>query len=33
MITMSLRNGGAVQIAREVSETDDVLDVLATGSC
>ncbi len=30
MITVSLRNGGAVQIAREVSETDDVLDVLRT---
>jgi two-component system sensor histidine kinase MprB len=28
MITVSLRNGGAVQIARQVSETDDVLDVL-----
>jgi two-component system sensor histidine kinase MprB len=28
MITVSLRNGGAVQIAREVSETHDVLDVL-----
>jgi two-component system, OmpR family, sensor histidine kinase MprB len=28
MITASLRNGGAVQIARKVSETDDVLDVL-----
>ena len=30
MITASLRNGGAVQIARKVSETDDVLDVLRT---
>ena len=30
MITVSLRNGGAVQIARQVSETDDVLDVLRT---
>ncbi len=30
MITASLRNGGAVQIARTVSETDDVLDVLRT---
>jgi two-component system sensor histidine kinase MprB len=30
MITASLPNGGAVQIAREVSETDDVLDVLRT---
>ena len=30
MITAALRNGGAVQIAREVSETDDVLDVLRT---
>jgi two-component system sensor histidine kinase MprB len=30
MITASLRNGGAVQIARQVSETDDVLDVLRT---
>jgi two-component system sensor histidine kinase MprB len=30
MITVSLPNGGAVQIAREVSETDDVLDVLRT---
>ncbi len=28
MITASLSGGGAVQIAREVSETDDVLDVL-----
>ena len=28
MITVSLRNGGAVQIARQESETDDVLDVL-----
>jgi two-component system sensor histidine kinase MprB len=28
MITASLRNGGAVQIARKVSETEDVLDVL-----
>ena len=28
MITASLKNGGAVQIARPVSETDDVLDVL-----
>jgi two-component system sensor histidine kinase MprB len=30
MITASLRDGGAVQIARKVSETDDVLDVLRT---
>jgi two-component system sensor histidine kinase MprB len=30
MITASLQRGGAVQIAREVSETDDVLDVLRT---
>ena len=30
MLTASLRDGGAVQIAREVSETDDVLDVLRT---
>jgi two-component system sensor histidine kinase MprB len=30
MITASLRNGGAVQIARKVSETADVLDVLRT---
>jgi len=30
MITASLRSGGAVQIARKVSETDDVLDVLRT---
>jgi two-component system sensor histidine kinase MprB len=30
MITASLRTGGAVQIARKVSETDDVLDVLRT---
>jgi two-component system sensor histidine kinase MprB len=30
MITVSLPNVGAVQIAREVSETDDVLDVLRT---
>jgi two-component system, OmpR family, sensor histidine kinase MprB len=30
MITVSLRDGGAVQIARKVSETDDVLDVLRT---
>jgi two-component system sensor histidine kinase MprB len=30
MITASLRNGGAVQIARKVSETEDVLDVLRT---
>jgi two-component system sensor histidine kinase MprB len=30
MITVSLPSGGAVQIAREVSETDDVLDVLRT---
>ena len=30
MITASLRNGGAVQIARKVSEADDVLDVLRT---
>jgi two-component system sensor histidine kinase MprB len=30
MITVALRNGGAVQIARQVSETDDVLDVLRT---
>lgn len=30
MLTASLRNGGAVQIARKVSETDDVLDVLRT---
>jgi two-component system sensor histidine kinase MprB len=28
MITASLANGGAVQIAREVEESDDVLDVL-----
>ena len=28
MITVSLRNGGAVQIARQVSESDDVLDAL-----
>jgi two-component system sensor histidine kinase MprB len=28
MITVALRNGGAVQVARQVSETDDVLDVL-----
>jgi two-component system sensor histidine kinase MprB len=28
MITVSLRDGGAVQIAREVSEAHDVLDVL-----
>ncbi len=28
MITVSLRSGGAVQIARRVSEADDVLDVL-----
>lgn len=28
MITASLRDGGAVMIARKVSETDDVLDVL-----
>jgi two-component system sensor histidine kinase MprB len=28
MITVSLRGGGAVQIARQVSETDDVLAVL-----
>jgi two-component system sensor histidine kinase MprB len=28
MITASLRNGGAVQIARQVSESHDVLDVL-----
>ena len=33
MITASLRNGGAVQIARPVSETDDVLDVLRTDWC
>jgi two-component system sensor histidine kinase MprB len=30
MITVSLRGGGAVQIARKVSETGDVLDVLRT---
>jgi len=30
MITVALRDGGAVQIARQVSETDDVLDVLRT---
>ena len=30
MITASLRNGGAVQVARKVSETNDVLDVLRT---
>jgi two-component system sensor histidine kinase MprB len=30
MITASLRTGGAVQIARKVSETGDVLDVLRT---
>jgi two-component system sensor histidine kinase MprB len=30
MITASLRNGGAVQIARQASETDDILDVLRT---
>jgi two-component system, OmpR family, sensor histidine kinase MprB len=30
MITVSLRNGGAVQIARQVSESDDVIDVLRT---
>jgi two-component system sensor histidine kinase MprB len=30
MITASVRNGGAVQIARQVSESDDVLDVLRT---
>jgi two-component system sensor histidine kinase MprB len=30
MITAPLRHGGAVQIARPVSETDDVLDVLRT---
>jgi two-component system sensor histidine kinase MprB len=30
MITASLPDGGAVQIARQVSETDDVLDVLRT---
>jgi two-component system sensor histidine kinase MprB len=30
MITASLRNGVAVQIARQVSETGDVLDVLRT---
>ncbi len=30
MLTASLRDGGAVQIARKVSETDDVLDVLRT---
>jgi two-component system sensor histidine kinase MprB len=28
MITVALRSGGAVQVARQVSETDDVLDVL-----